>query len=434
VAEKYDRKIIKRMYKKLYWKNSALLHTCLINLLIILGMSGCSSRPEPQKTKNNAAVFHGSRFEAFTLKLKALPENEHDPAVKLYLSEFPKTPVYEADSIFSLYWFGKAKQILLYGDLQAGWSVPDTLIPIPCGESAFFHATYVVPPDARLDYQFEIDSVFMTDERNPVITPSGYGLHSQIAMPGFKPKPVRQYRKDIPHGTIDSLMLISQDPGIRARQAKVYLPAAYNKLSQLPVLYVLDGLEAMEYMSYPSVLDNLIADGKIEPAMAVFIPPAERDNEFMGDQHQAFMAALCDEWVPIIDNTYKTANLPGKRGVTGISSGGHLALLTVLSRPDIFLCGAGQSPTLSDEIYDALHVLQKEVKTNPALHIYFDIGRFDLVDGTIDDETFLKANEDLHQVMEREGIPHVFHVFNDGHEWANWRERTDEILNCFFGN
>jgi enterochelin esterase-like enzyme len=34
--------------------------------------------------------------------------------------------------------------------------------------------------------------------------------------------------------------------------------------------------------------------------------------------------------------------------------------------------------------------------------------------------------------MKKAGINHSFKIFNDGHEWANWRERIDEILIYFF--
>jgi enterochelin esterase family protein len=211
-------------------------------------------------------------------------------------------------------------------------------------------------------------------------------------MPGFKPDPVRQFRPGIPHGTIGSILFTIHDKAIKSRQVKVYLPAAYSDLSQLPVLYVLDGIEAMDFMSYPVILDNLIADNKIKPVIAVFIPPADRYSEFMGNDHKPFMNAICDELVPLIDREYKTACDPKNRGIAGISAGAYLALLTVLSRPDVFQCGAGQSTTLSDEFYHTFHSFTGKGKNRPGVHIYFDVGRFDLTSGTVNNLTFLQAN------------------------------------------
>ena len=51
----------------------------------------------------------------------------------------------------------------------------------------------------------------------------------------------------------------------------------------------------------------------------------------------------------------------------------------------------------------------------------------------MDDKTFLAAIEDLHHDLEKRGITHLFNVYQDGHQWANWRERTDEVLVYLFG-
>jgi len=373
-----------------------------------------------------------SSFGNFVSQLKSLPENERNTAVIQFIQDFPQTPVIEKDSIVSLYWFGKAKQVMINGDLQSGWSAPDKMENVPCGKDAFFHITYIVPPNARLDYQVIVDTSLTLDPRNPASTPSGYGPHSEIAMPGFKSDSVTRYKPDIPHGTIGSIWFTSRDRSIRNRKVKIYIPAGYKYLSDLPVLFVLDGFEAIDFMSYPTVLDNLIASRKIEPVLAVFIPPADRYSEFMGALQQPFMNAICDELLPAIDRKFKTASDPRKRGITGISAGGHLALLTVFSRPDKIQCGAGQSATMTDKLYESFHSFLKRGKNRPTLSIYFDVGRYDLPGGTVKNLTFYQANEDFHLELEKAGIKHVFQAVNDGHEWANWRERTDDILCCFF--
>jgi enterochelin esterase-like enzyme len=197
---------------------------------------------------------------------------------------------------------------------------------------------------------------------------------------------------------------------------------------------VVDGFEAMDYMSYPVVLDNLIADGKIGPVIAIFIPPVDRYGEFMGQPYKAFMNAICDELVPLIDRKFRTSPTPAKRGITGISAGGYFALQTILLRHDVFHCGAGQSPTLPDDFQQSFRKFLKSKEKRPPLRVYFDVGRFDLIMGKDDNMTFLKAAGFLHRDMQKAGIEHAFNVYNDGHEWANWRERTDDILIYFWGN
>jgi len=410
------------------------LGTGIVLLLFSFFVTSCSN-DDPALAKKPIAGKRNpinSSFGNFVSGLKYLPDGERGAAVIQFMQNYPQTPVIEKDSIVSLYWFGKAKQVLINGDLQSGWSVPDTMEAVPCGKDTFFHISYVVPRDARLDYQFAVDSIITVDLRNPAITPSGYGPHSEIAMPGFKSDAVRLYKSDIRHGTVGSIWFTSRNTSIRERQVKIYVPAGYQNLSNLPVLFVLDGFEAIDFMSYPTVLDNLIASHKIEPVLAVFIPPADRYSEFLGPLQDAFMNAICDELIPAIDRKFKTACDPRRRGITGISAGGHLALLTVFSRPDKIQCGAGQSATLSVKLHEAFHSFLNQGKNRPTLCIYFDVGRYDLPGGTVKNLTFYQANQDFHLELEKAGIKHLFQVVNDGHEWANWRDRTDDILCGFF--
>ena len=416
-------------YSSLEKAMNALLMICV---LLLTGF-GSNAQSVVIGAMPGTKTQHGSQFEIFVSNLKTIPENQRNTLVKQFILSNPNTPVYETDSIVSLYWYGKAKHVYINGDLQFAWSALDTMDFVPCGDSAFFHRTYTIPPDARLDYQFRIDSTYTTDPRNPAITPSGYGPHSEIAMPGFTPDAVRLARPGIPRGTITNIMFTSRDTSIRPRAVKIYVPAGYENLSQLSALYVVDGFEAMDYMSYPVVLDNLIADGKIAPVIAIFIPPVDRAGEFMGPPYKAFMNAICDELVPLIDRQFKTSPTPAKRGITGISAGGYFAMQTILQRNDVFYCGAGQSPTLPKDFQQSFRKFLKSKGKRPPLRFYFDVGQYDLIMGTDDKMTFLKAAGSLHRDMQKAGMEHAFNVYNDGHEWANWRERTDDILIYFWG-
>jgi enterochelin esterase family protein len=373
-----------------------------------------------------------SPFRSFVARLENLPEAERKLAVEMFIADNPVTPIIEHDSMVHLYFYGTAASVLIHGDYQNGWARPDTLASTSCGGTSFFYITYVVPVNARLDYVLQVGGNTQTDPRNPRITPSGYGPHSEIAMPGLHPDPSRLNRKDIAHGKMDTLLLTSNLPDILPREALVYLPPGYKKLDSLPVLYVLDGLEALVFMNYRYVLDNLIADGKIPPVMAVFIPPADRSGEFMGNRKEAFVSALCDDYVPQVDKAYRTDPRPEKRGITGISAGGYLALYTGLTRPEVFLCSAGQSPSITTDLHLARKSFPKKNKANAALRLYFDVGTYDLPAGTLGPLSFAEAARNLDQQMKKQGIPHVFNEFPDGHEWANWRERTDDILLYFF--
>jgi len=371
-------------------------------------------------------------FDAFLGNLKVLPLEQRSAAVEEFLPPSRTTPIIESGGVVHFVWFGTAKTVVLNGDLQRGWSHPDTLDSVPCGSASLFYRTYTVPTDARVDYQFIVDGKYGTDPRNPLITPSGYGPHSELAMPDFVSDPILKHRDDIPHGTIDSLFWKSRDDSLRPRFIKVYKPVSYQTLSALPTLYIHDGFEALEYEHFQNVLDNLIADKAIQPILVIFVPPIERQNEYVGLKQREFTRMLCDELVPLIDSTYHASRNPEDRAMMGISNGGHISLATVLKRPDVFLDAAGQSSTITLQLLEILDNATEHLRAHKPFKIYMDVGRYDL-DYPEADGSFLSVNKEFSDELTKDGIPHVFRVVDDGHEWASWRERTEDILKLFFG-
>jgi len=379
-------------------------------------------------------IYKASGLAGFAASLEGMSDEKMEEAASQYIQNHPQTPVIESDSVFSLYWYGKASQVLVNGDLQNGWALPDTMLYVGVAEKKFFFISYKVPSDIRIDYTLNIDSLMTLDPGNPVITPGGYGNHSQVAMPDFKPDPLMFYREAAAHGHLDSLDFTSSDTIIIPRNLKVYIPSGYDILTDLPVIYIMDGLEALDFMFYQNVLDNLIDQAKIVPILAVFIPPGANFLEKIGERRTSFLNAVCDEMVPLIDSVYKTAKHPSGRAIAGISAGGHFALWALFSRNDIFRNAAGQSPTLSDAIFYEMREMVIQEKYDQGMKVYFDCGIFDLPGGSIDDLSFLEANRKLNKELDQNQVNHLYREFNDGHQWANWRERTDDILIYFFKN
>jgi enterochelin esterase-like enzyme len=377
-------------------------------------------------------VQQAPSFDAFLLRLKLLPIEQRYAAVEEFLAASRTTPVIENGSVVHFVWFGKANAVVLNGDLQRGWSSPDTLQSIPCGDFSFFYRSYMVPPDTRVDYQFIVDGKHSTDPRNPRITPSGFGPHSELAMPGFVSNPILKYRKDVPHGTVDSMWFKSSIDSLRPRAIKIYKPYEYSGLVNLPSLYVHDGFEALKSEYFQNVLDNLIADHKIRPLVVVFIPPVLREDEYVGRTQRAFTHMLCDELVPMIDRAYATSHKPEDRAMMGISNGGHVTLATVLKRPDVFLNGAGQSSTITLQLLEILDNAVEHLPSHKLFKLYVDVGQYDL-DYPGADGSFLSVNREFSQELTKAGLVHTYREVDDGHEWANWRERSADILEFFFG-
>ena len=81
-------------------------------------------------------------------------------------------------------------------------------------------------------------------------------------------------RDNVAHGAIEVVQYDSKSLGTR-RQMRVYLPAGYSTSRKYPVIYLLHGiggndLEWINACKANNILDNQIADGKIQPMIAVF--------------------------------------------------------------------------------------------------------------------------------------------------------------------
>lgn len=374
-------------------------------------------------------------FELVIDRLEQTPVEQRKKIIEQYLNSKRTSPIIEQDSILHFVLYGEADSVSVNGNLQR-WNEPAPLKKIPCGPFSFFYSTFFVPSDARLDYQLIVNGKYMTDPQNPRITPSGFGPHSEVRMPKFVPTPYIYHRQDIQHGSVDSLAPVMDIPSplnryIPGRRSiKIYRPAGYDTLSSLPVLYVHDGFEAIDFAYVPAILDNLIADGMIEPVIAVFIPPVDREGEYVGSRKDQFVSYLTDEIVPLIDHLYRTAPIPEKRAMTGISAGGQISLYTVLKRPDIFLNVGGQSSSLPSSL-GLLAEQQMRLNRLPShLKLYVDCGRFDILGYGRD---FLTEHRFFSEHLSSLRIPHYYKEVNDGHEWASWRERMPEMFMYFFG-
>src|SRR5579863_4526490 len=81
-------------------------------------------------------------------------------------------------------------------------------------------------------------------------------------------------RENIPHGDLTPVEYDSRSLGTR-RRMRVYTPPGYSTARKYPVLFLLHGIggtdtEWTESCHANNVIDNLLAEGKIQPVVLVF--------------------------------------------------------------------------------------------------------------------------------------------------------------------
>jgi enterochelin esterase-like enzyme len=380
-----------------------------------------------------ALLVHGNAlFSEFLQELERTAVRDRAPLVTSFLAT-RSTPIVEHDTLLHFVWFGVADSVMVNGTLQSSWRSPVRLRKIACGDSlkspGLFYRTFIVPSDARIEYKFIVNNEYQLDARNRRVTPPGDFLNSEVAMPAFHMSPLHASVPGVPRGHVDTLVFASANPSIKARHVLVYVPPGYDKLKDLPTIYVHDGMTAIRYSYYPTIIENMIARGLLPPIIAVFVPGVDRDEEYKSGKLRAYIGAVSDELVPMVDRMYRTAHAPESRAVAGISDGGHLALMTGFIRPDLFRCVAGQSSTIGPSLRTYLRLRQKYDPLPASMKIWTDCGTYDIVQ---EEYNFPELNRTLSQELTRYGVPHRYLEVHEGHDWSSWRERLPAILRFFF--
>jgi enterochelin esterase-like enzyme len=340
-----------------------------------------------------------------------------------------RIPFVQSDTVLFLY-KGKAQKVDWAGDFN-GWNPGDsTYWGRQAGISDIWYLEKIFPADARLDYKIVADKEWILDVANPYIQYSGFGPNSELRMPSWNYPLETIPHKEITHGRLSgNLILKSKIENLNYKiQYKVYLPFKYERLKNLPVVYVTDGEEYSESLqgSMVETLDNLIYKSKIQPVIAVFIDPRNPDtlyqNRRMKEYREdpAFLNLICNELLPHIDSNFNTFPNANARLIMGASLGGWNAAWFGLKRPDLFHLIAIQSPAFTDSII-------KAYSASPLIPL-----KMFMSTGTIHDT----QNQALKMktVLEKKNYLFRYIEVNEGHSWGNWRALIDDILIYFFSS
>lgn len=276
------------------------------------------------------------------------------------------------------------------------------------------------------------------DPLNPKVFPPGtreLGIHrsrSFLELPEAPPQPWADRREDVPRGTVEK-MTFSSAILKNQRDLHVYLPPGYSK-EGVPcnLLLAFDGMTYIDTVPTPVTLDNLLAENRIAPTVAVMIGNAFRQTELTWNRE--FADFLAFELVPWLRQSYKVTEDPRRVILAGSSLGGLASASAAFHHPDVFGNVLSQSgsfwwtpprdpakPFEVDPRAEPTYVAQQFLKS-PKLPIrfYLDAGLYEL-DHTGKGSSILLPNRHLRDVLRAKGYE-VFHQeFPGGHDYAHWR-------------
>lgn len=232
--------------------------------------------------------------------------------------------------------------------------------------------------------------------------------------------------KNVPHGHVQQLLFPSLSTNT-SRKAFVYTPPEYQKENKkkYPVLYLQHGWgedeTAWSNQGHANlIMDNLIAEGKIQPFIIVMTYGMTNTAKFGKIREfkiDTFQTVLVDELIPYVDANFRTIAKQSHRAMAGLSMGGMETHTITLNKPDVFsyyalLSGGTYTP---EEIKD-----KSKVKL-----IFLSCGSKERPEGVKNAVVALKAA----------GYNAVSYVSeNTAHEFLTWRRSLLELAPLLFKN
>ena len=287
-----------------------------------------------------------------------------------------------------------------------------------------------LPLDAYIEYNFRQNNETLEDPYNPRQSPNGIGGYNHyFHMPEYHSASFVAKRNHIPRGkttrfTVQTEYLVFGSQ----RTVHLYQPPAHEPV---PLMVIWDGQDYLHRVHLNTMIDNLIAEGRIQPLALAFVyngGVAARSIEYScNDSTLMFLLhkvlPLARENLNLIDISHS----PGSYGVAGASMGGLMALYTGLRMPQVFGRVLSQSGAFSLGGLDlVVFDLVKHGKPS-SLKIWMDAGLYDL-------PSLLACNRKMKDALESVGIPHTYREYHAGHNYPAWREEIWRGLIALYGN
>ncbi len=388
---------------------------------------GLAAAPQAQGVPPHARGLL-DRLAAIGAVTDATEREAQTAALWTALRDAGRIPYTHADTAVFLY-RGAATSVAVAGDLT-NWN-PSLALARQGASTLWARSVTLLPEAARVDYKLQLNGSpsWILDPANPHTQASGFGPNSELRMPAWVFPEETVYRPGIAHGQMGPAVTATSAHYATPVVYRVWTPAGYAAgTARHPVVYVTDGHEYADTAlgTLPTVVDNLVADGRIEAPIVVFIDPRyggtnRRQEQYV--QNAGFARFVAEELVAAVDAAYRTRADRDSRVILGTSLGGVFSTYLGLQHPDVFGRLAIQSP--------AYWVSESpQWWTGPSL---FELVagsqaqfRIAMTTGTINDG---EANaRRMRDVMLARVHALAYREVPEGHSWGNWRALHDETL------
>jgi enterochelin esterase family protein len=339
-------------------------------------------------------------------------------------------------------------------------------------ETDIFFRTYRARRNVRGSYRFRVNdplrawtemapeemqayfTSFVPDPLNPdcmhwpEFGPYKEEFTSVVTMPDAPPQPWSELQPGVPQGTVEHTRFRSERLG-NERDIWIYRPAS----SPEGLLVVFDGWAYHEPIPTGTILDNLIAAGRIPPLAAVLLEnPGQTEAEAQESRNRElpcnrnFADFLATELVPWVQREY---GVPANRELTvtaGSSYGGLAATFAGYAHPEVFGRVLSQSGSFwwkpefdmgnlgaeADEGEEWEWLARQFVAADRLpLRFYLDVGNLEN-SGPPGAPSQVVVNRHMRNVLLARGYPVHYAEFAGGHDYACWRGTLADGLIALF--
>lgn len=313
------------------------------------------------------------------------------------------------------------------------------------GETRLWHKTYVIPRDLRTTYRFAPDEplqmpddvrVFIERLKNHRPDPHNANVYtfydpesedfkepmisSVLEGPHAVPQTYHLPRADVPAGTLEMHRFKSGILG-NERRVWLYTPPNYDPDGEpCGLLLCFDGFPYTNGVPTHIILDNLIAEGKIPPMVAVL--PDSINQEYRSRElpcHKPFVDFLATELIPWVRQCRRVSLDPARSVVAGSSYGGLASAFVGRHLWYIFGNVLSQSGSYwwTPEGDPEGEWLTRQFASSDRLPLrfYLDIGQIEMFDRMV------ITNRHMRTVLQAKGYPVTYAEFSGGHDYICWR-------------
>lgn len=311
-----------------------------------------------------------------------------------------------------------------------------------------------LPPEIWI-YNFRVQGVELPDPSNISLMPRAAGaaaVSSLVEVPGdgtafYDTRPV-------PHGEVRMVLYESATMGVD-RYFWVYTPPGYDRSNaKYPVYYLLHGNGETQngwVMNGRAniILDNLIADGKAQPMIAVMphghplqsasvgpwqeVPPVAEQGL---RNYKLFTKELLEQIIPTVEKNYRVYTDADHRAIGGLSMGAMQTVAIGLAHPELFHYvlaysgGFGSLGVTSASPDVETQTPWKELLAHPdaakkSLRLLFlGCGQ--------DEAGLLAPGKKLASLLQEKGIRTEWADYPGGHVFSVWRNHLNESVPMLF--